>query len=215
VAEFPRSPVPPSEFFESYLGKLFAAVALPRKLADWEASFGVRLEGEGGGEWLYTLRDGALAVVRGSRDGAAFTLVQSVEDWQGALWSGRGGAVAQRLGVLFGMDGAPRLLARLPRAAPALLERLAALGGVMRAVVTGGPDGDWSASVKFGPGEIPADPSTTISLHHDAAAALARRELGPVEAFLAGRVQVAGDVRLMMQLQSLLSDAAEALRGRR
>jgi len=213
VAEFPRSPVPPAEFFEGYLGELFAGLDLPRSLSKLDLCVGLLLEGESGGEWVTTLSGGTLAVARGSREGAAFTFVQSVEDWRGALWAGRGGVVAERLAALFGANGAPRLPARLRRATPEIFDRLAALEGVVRAVITGGPHGDWSASVKFGPGEIPVDPTATISLHHDDAAALARRELGPLEAFLAGRISVAGDMMLMVQCQALLSEAAEALRA--
>jgi hypothetical protein len=90
------------------------------------------------------------------------------------------------------------------------LEQLSALDGVVRAVITGGPAGDWSAAFKFGPGEIPEKATATISIHHDAAAAVARRELGLLDAFMAGRISVEGDLQFVMQVQATLLGAAGA-----
>ena len=55
---------------------------------------------------------------------------------------------------------------------------------------------------KLGPGDIPAEPNTKVTLTADDAAALERGELNPLEAFMAGRIQVDGDVALLMQMQA-------------
>jgi putative sterol carrier protein len=214
VAEFPASPISPAEFLESFVTDAFSELDLPEALKRLDLQLGVRLDGEGGGEWLYTLRGGALEVAAGSREKAAFTLIQSVDDWRGALWEGRSGVVAERALALLRAVGRRALAERAADDPdPGGLERLAALDGVMRAVVTGGPTGDWSTAFKFGPGEIPAEPTTTLSIHYDDAVALARREISPLEAFLAGRISVAGDMLLVMQVQAILLEAAEAGRG--
>src|SRR5262245_12647317 len=82
----PESPIPAAEFFERFLPRAFAEGGLPDALRGVDATFGVCLEGAGGGEWLVELRGGRLRVKSDTREGAAVTLVQSVADWRGALW---------------------------------------------------------------------------------------------------------------------------------
>jgi hypothetical protein len=137
------------------------------------------------------------------------TLVQSVADWRGALWEGRGGAIGRHAASLYRAEGvsAPSAgpLRRAP--SPAALARLGSLGGLLRVVVSGGAGGDWSLGFQLGPGEIEPEPRAEIRLAERDADALARGELGPVEAFLGGRVGVSGDLGLLMKLQAV------ALRG--
>jgi hypothetical protein len=213
VAAFPASPIPPADFFEGYVVRRFAELEVPEAVPHLALTLGVRLEGEGGGEWLYTLRGGGLEVAAGSRAEAGFSVIQSVDDWRGALWEGRGGAVAERV---FGWlrPGAPATSwARALSADREVLERLAALDGVLRAVVTGGPSGDWSAAFRFGPGELPEAATTTLSIRESDAAAIARREISPLEAFLAGRISVEGDLQFLMRLQAIAMEAIGAARG--
>jgi putative sterol carrier protein len=84
------------------------------------------------------------------------------------------------------------------------------LSGLVRMCVTGGEGGDWSLGLKLGPGEIPAEPTTTVSLRAEDADALERGELNPLEAFLGGRIQIAGDVTLLMQMQAIQMQTASA-----
>lgn len=214
MAEFPKSPQAPDEFFERTIPAMFAARRRRDALTGSEVSFGVLLEGKGGGEWIYALREGKLEVRAGSRAEAALTLIQSVADWRGALWEQRGGIVAERaLGLLRG--SASPANSKTARAAagladPALLGKLAGLDALLRTVVTDAPAGDWSLSFKFGPGEIPAEATTTVSIHYEDADALARRELKPLEAFLAGRIGIAGNLVFAMKLQALAAGFAKA-----
>jgi len=85
MVEFPASPIPAAEFFERFLPRAFAAADLPDALRRLDTSFGVFLEGLGGGEWLVLLGGGKLRVEPGTRRGAAVSVVQSVADWRGAL----------------------------------------------------------------------------------------------------------------------------------
>ncbi len=211
MPDFPASPISPQEFFEQFVPKAFAEADPPEGLEALDLKVGVRLEGEGGGEWVYHLRDGALSMEAGPRDEAAFTVVQSVVDWRGALWEGRGGAIGKQAAALFrpgeaqaaaqpgGLGGPP---------SPAALAQLKNLSGVIKMVVAGGTGGDWSVAFKLGPGEIPAEPTTTVSISADDAAAMERGELDPMQAFMAGRIQVAGDMTLMMQMQAIQMQAA-------
>jgi putative sterol carrier protein len=214
MAEFPPSPIPPSEFFESFLPRAFADADVPESARQVSEKLGVRLEGEGGGEWVFEMRGGSLAVARAPRDDAAFTVVQSVKDWRGALWEGRGGAIGRQATLVF----RPGERAAAPAAAgalgaapdPAVLSQLKTLKGVIRVVVSGGEGGDWRVDFALGPGEIPAEPTTTLTIRAADADAMERGELNPIEAFMAGRIQVVGDMALMMQVQMIQMTAAAA-----
>jgi hypothetical protein len=208
MTAFPDSPIPATEFFEGVVPARFNESTLPEAATALEIAWGVHLSGDGGGEWLYQLAGGALEVSAGDCDAAAFTLIQSVDDWRGTLWEGRGGVVAAKGLALVQSERVAGLMgaaaAGLDRA---FLERLEDLDGVLRTVLTDGPGGDWSLGVQFGQGPVPTEATTTVSISHTDADALAAGELAPLEAFLAGRVRVEGDMLLMMQLQSLVSEA--------
>jgi putative sterol carrier protein len=77
-------------------------------------------------------------------------------------------------------------------------------------VVTGGEGGDWQVGLKLGPGAIPEQPAATVTLAAEDAAAMERGELDPVQAFMAGRLQVEGDVSLLMQVQAVRMQGAAA-----
>ena len=212
MAEFPASPISPREFLESWLPQAFTEADTP-EAAGVEVSLGILLEGEGGGEWLFHLKDGALTVESGSREETAFTFVQSVEDWRGALWEGRGGAIGSGAQALFKPGSAPAGAAgQMGAGAPSLgaLEEMRKLDGVIKMVVTGGEGGDWAVAFKLGPGEIPAEPTTQVAITSEDAAAMESGELDPMQAFMSGRMQVTGDMTLMMQMQAIQMQAAAA-----
>ena len=108
---------------------------------------------------------------------------------------------APRAGARRGLGGPP---------SPAALAQLGGVDGSIRLVVAGGPGGDWQVEFKLGPGTIPETPTTTVTLLAEDADRMERGELNPMEAFMAGRIQVAGDMTLMMQLQAAQMQAATA-----
>lgn len=216
MAEFPSEPVSPKDFFERFLPKAVADAGFTGALEALGLPLGVRLDGKGGGEWLLEVRDGSLCVERASRATAAFTVVQSVEDWRGALWEGRGGAVGQHAAGVFRPGGAAAArIGELLASSSAALARVQALAALLRVSITGGEDGDWSLGLMLGPGEIPAEATTQVSLRSEDADAMVRGELNPLEAFMGGRVQIAGDITLLMQLQAIQMQAADTARARR
>lgn len=216
MAEFPTSPIPPKEFMESWLPEAFADAELPPGSEGVDVKLGVKLDGSEGGEWIFRLNDGKLDVEAGSREDAAFTVLQSVDDWRGALWEGRGGAFGQGAVAMFkpgaaaAADAGGGMAMGAAAPSPAALEQMRALDGVIRMVVAGGEGGDWSVDFKLGPGAIPEEPTTTITVTAEDADAMARGELDPMQAFMAGRIQVAGDMALMMQMQAIQMQAAAA-----
>jgi hypothetical protein len=205
MSQLPPAGTSPAEFFERIVPQLFQSNPLPEDAKQIDVKLGIRLDGEGGGEWSYHLKDGGLSVNRGSTEDSAFTLVQSVADWRGALWEGRGGAFGRQSQALFqpgtGAGAGPGAMA------PAALQQLQMLRGLIRMVVTGGPGGDWVVGFKLGPGPIPDPPTTTVTVAAADAEAMERGELDPMQAFMSGKIQIAGDMTLLMQMQAIQMQA--------
>ncbi|MEN8161462.1 MAG: SCP2 sterol-binding domain-containing protein [Myxococcota bacterium] len=215
VPAFPEAPVAPRELLEEWIPAAFAVVGLPPGAEDLDVKLGIRLEGEGGGEWVFHLDRGSVHVLAGSREEAAFSYVQSVEDWRGALWEGRGGAVGEGAARFFQPGSAssaePTAAAQLGAApSPAALAELAKLSGLIRMVVGGEGEAGWSVAFKIGPGPIPETPTTMVTLSEADAAALGTGELDPMTAFMSGRMRVEGDMTLMLQVQAVQMQAAAA-----
>jgi hypothetical protein len=214
MPEFPRSPVPPAELFENYLPAAFAATGRSEHTAGVTLALGVQLVGEQGGEWVLDLRDGDVRVRPGSRAGTAFSYVQTVDDWKGALWDGRGASVGRGAAALF-RPGAPEVEAVAGMVGVGLPKAIAALGelrGLLRVVVTD-PAGDWRVDLQLGPGEIPSQPTTELSVSAADADRMASGELSPIEAFMAGRIRILGDMGLVLQMQAAQMQAALANGG--
>lgn len=221
MSAFPDAPIAPHEFMESVLPEALEAARLPEGADDLAVKLGVRLEGDEGGEWLLEIGGGRVRVEPGSRADAAFTYVQSVEDWRGALWEGRGGAIGRAAAGLFRPDArsgagpGARGLGAVP--SPAALEAMRALSGMVRIMVRDGEDADasgtWRLDLVLGRGEIPAEPTTTVHVSAEDAEAMERGELDPMHAFMAGRIRVEGDMTLMLQMQAAQLQAAGARAG--
>jgi hypothetical protein len=96
--------------------------------------------------------------------------------------------------------------------APSALEQMRTLHVLVRVVVQGGEGGDWSVGFKLGPGEIPGQPTATLAVSETDIAAMQSGELNPLEAFMAGRIRVEGDMTLVMQMQAISMQAQQARR---
>ena len=207
MSELPPAGTSAQEFFEHHVPKAFEANPLPEDAAAIDVLLGVRLEGDGGGEWRFHLKDGSLRVESGPTEDAAFTVIQSVADWRGALWEGRGGAFGRQSQALFRPGQSGRGAPGAGAMSPAALALLQQLRGVIKMVVTGGQGGDWAVAFKLGPGAPPAEPTTTVTVAAADADAMERGELDPMQAFMSGRIQIAGDMALLMQMQAVQMQA--------
>ena len=211
MSDLPPAGTPAQAFFEHFVPKAFAAQELPADAKQLDVTLGVQLEGEGGGQWRLHLKDGGLRVERGPVEDAAFTVIQSVDDWRGALWEGRGGAFGRQSQALF-QPGAGAGAGAIP---PSALAQLQMLRGMIKMVVTGDKGGEWAVAFKLGPGPAPAKPTTTVSISADDAGALERGELDPMQAFMSGRIRVDGDMALLMQMQAIQMQAAAAAQAKK
>ena len=211
MPEFPRSPVPPAELLENYLPAALDAAPTAERIGGVSVALGVQLVGDGGGEWVLDLSGGAVRVRAGSRAQAAFSYVQTVDDWRGALWEGRGGAIGRGVAALF-RPGAPEVesaFGMVGAGIPAALDALGPLRGLLHVVVSDA-DREWRVGLQLGPGEIPAAPTTEVCVTAADADALAAGDLKPIEAFMAGRIRVLGDMGLVFQIQAAQMQAAAA-----
>jgi len=206
---FPSEPVSPSTILEGFLPDLFGCLAQGRALPATVLELGFQLDGEDGGEWVCCVRDGALAVERAERDCATLTVIQSVEDWRGALWEGRGGLFGRVANALLKGDALLALRDQHGEREPDFeaLEPLNRLDGLIEVVLVGDDGDDWSVSVKLGPGAVPDEPSATVRIRAEDAAAIESGELDPLQAFMGGQIEVLGDMTLVLQLQAVLMQA--------
>lgn len=201
MPDFPSDPISPAQFMDEYVPELMAQATIPE---DADVTLGIRLDGEGGGEWTVSIAQGKAAVQSQSRDEAAMTLVQTVDDWRGALWEGRGGVFGQQAVAMF-TGGADSDSAQ--GSSVGALSALAALNGLIRIRVTDGEQEDWATGFKLGPGPIPEEPTTEIEIAAEDAQAMQDGSLDPMQAFMSGKIRVSGDMALMMQMQAVLMAA--------
>jgi putative sterol carrier protein len=214
MAAFPAEPVAPAALIEGWLPAALAAAPPPGSEA-LDVELGIQLTGPGGGEWVVHVDHGRIGVARRPRAEAAFTYVQSVEDWRGALWEGKGGAIGEGAARFFQPGALANASAGQLGAAPtpAALVELAKLSGLLELVVTGEDGAAWRVAFKIGPGAIPAQATTRVHIAEADAAALGRGELDPMTAFMSGKMRVEGDMTLMLQVQAVQMQAAAASRA--
>ncbi len=83
--------------------------------------------------------------------------------------------------------------------------------------VISGPDGDrryWikieGGAIDMGQGDIEA-PDATVTQDYDTAVALAKSQINAVTAFMSGKIRIAGNMMLLMQLQGAISELPKVM----
>jgi hypothetical protein len=207
---FPNDPVSPREFIEEIIPAFFAEMEFDERAETIDLKLGIRLEGEGGGDWTLHLIEGELGISVGMSADCALTVLQSVVDWRAGLWEGRPGLVADAVQHIKG----GHLAAQRTRAAsgappnPEALRELESLPGRIDAIVEGGDGPDWCIGVHIGPGPIAETPNATLRIGEAEAEALRRGDLHPLEALITGQLRLEGDLGLILQLQAIAMAAS-------
>jgi putative sterol carrier protein len=193
-ANRPPRDIVPVAFFTEWLPREFASEFGAGKRAAADITVAVELEGEDGGHWILDVRGGTLSVRQEGASGPepVVSLWQSVEDWR-ALAAGEEGAnvelappTASALDVLF-VDPASRQI-------------MSAVKGLVRFEITGYHGRTWSMLVRFGEGRGIDDPDATITIDADTYAKIVKKTLMPPEAYFSGKIRLAGNTSLAMQL---------------
>lgn len=187
---------------EKYFGEWLPGEVAPWKpflgvLGGLSATLSIRVTGAGGGEWSCAVNKDGLQVAPGLKDDAVVTIALSVKDFQTAV-SGE----LKMGGPRGGGAKAPS-----PTELPKLIERnlagLREVNGILRYQLTDPAAGDFVVDVKFA-GPMKDQPDVTVSMGKDVAMEITKGELNPQAAFMAGQVQISGDISLLIQLMPLM-----------
>jgi sterol carrier protein 2 len=189
MAQRPPKDITPKRFFEEWLPAQLAGARGFKPM-----TIRVHLDGEGGGAWDLKVSDGGLEVApRAPKDNgeAHVTVAQTVADWR-AIAVGEPGAVD-----LAPPQSSPTDILFLDAQAQSLIDQVK---GTVRFEVTGYNGRTWQLDVKFGAAAAKAEPDATISVDAETYGQILARTLPPPQAYFQGKVQMAGDVNLAMQL---------------
>lgn len=187
----PPSDIAPQTFFEEWLPGEYRKLveAADSKPAPPDTTIVVELDGDGGGTWTISVKDGELTGAAGTADTADFVFSQSVTDWRA---------------VVVGEQGAPELVPGNANPMTALLaadssvqQALEAIKGTVIFHVTEFNGRTWVLKLSFkGEGE----PEATITVDTDTLEQMRSGALPPPQAYFAGKIQLGGDVNFAMQL---------------
>jgi len=172
-----------------------AAAAAQRALEGMrgvEATLRFDVRGPGGGTWYVNFAEGRASAGSAPTHPPFLSIALDRGDFE-PLWREAGDNVLGFLGGVSGM-GAPIKLTR------SRVEQIGAVKGALLFELTG--EGGFRLVAHLG-GEPPADeapPATAIRVDAQAYRELRAGALQPQDAFLAGKIQVEGDMQLAMQL---------------
>ncbi len=199
--DFPRPPedITPNGFFADWL---------PAQITDFKdmikevgggisASTSVRVTGDNGGEWAIGLDNGEVAVSEGLKDDSLVTVTISEGNFVEAV-------TGKRAEVPMGMPGGASGGMDPLKAIDEMKSKMDALKNVSGSFQFKiEDDNPFAATIKFA-GPMTEEPTATIIINSETAAELASGELNPQAAFMSGKLQIKGDMGLLMQLAQFM-----------
>lgn len=164
-----------------------------------DAVIRVCLTGEGAETLFLHLKDGGLAVSKDAPSEQLMTVTQSVEDWRASAT----GSIGAQFDVFGGGPGGEQAGQYL--LTKGKVERLKQIKGTIQFVITDvGDGGEWKVLTTFGPGDPPETPQTTVTVANQDSQEIAAGKLNPQAAFMAGKIKIAGDMGLAMQVGMIM-----------
>jgi putative sterol carrier protein len=170
------------------------AVAEARRVLDGmravDATIRVEVRGKGGGTFFLNVAAGRMEAGDAPCHPPFMTVVQDRASFE-RLAAEAGDSAMAMLGGLTGLAGGMKLTR-------GRLDNLDAVKGSLLFEVTGTQG--FRVLTHFGPGAVPERPDTTLSVDPDAYRDLRSGLLDPQTAFMSGKIKVAGNMQLAMQL---------------
>lgn len=176
--------------FNRLLGEEAGGDAGRAALGELAATVRVDLAGEGGGTFYLNIEAGHMSGGEAPARPPFVTFVQELADFERLL----GEMEQEPLALISTLPG----LAGPAPLTESRVERIASVRGTLRVDVTG--EAGFGVLVHLGGVAPPAEPDARIRVDAETFRELREGRLEPQAAFLAGRVQLEGDVALVMQL---------------
>jgi len=155
-----------------------------------DATIRVEVRGEGGGTFFLNVAAGTMVAGDTPSHPPFMTVVQDRASFE-RLAAEAGDSAMGMLGGLSGLAGGMKLTR-------ARLDNLDAVKGSLLFEVTGRQG--FRVLTHFGQGPLPERPDTTLSVDPGAYSELRSGQLDPQGAFMSGKIKVAGNMQLAMQL---------------
>ncbi len=195
----PPEDITPNAFFSDWL---------PAQIGDFKdmikevgsgisASSSVRVTGDNGGEWAIGLDNGEVAISEGLKDDSLVTITISEGNFVEAV-TGKRAEVP--LGMPGGAAGGMDPLKAIEEM-KSKMDALKNISGSFQFKID--DDSPFAATIKFA-GPMTEEPTATIIINSETATELATGELNPQAAFMSGKLQIQGDMGLLMQLAQFM-----------
>ncbi len=155
-----------------------------------DATICVEVRGAGGGSFVLNIREGRMSADASAAHPPFLTVVQDRAAFE-TLARESGDSALALLGGLSGLTGEMRLTRKR-------VESLGQLQGAVHFSVSG--EAGFALITHFGAGPVPDEPNASIAVDDDAYRELRSGKLDPAAAFMNGKIKVAGDMQLAMQL---------------
>ena len=178
--------ITPAQFFEQFLPMGFAAQAQAGGATPREIELAYQVTGDGGGEWMLSIKDGAMTARCGGGD-AHVKVTVGADDWRDAVLGRNGAALA--------------LLIPQPRPGrPDNTARVRELKGTVALELAREGADPYRQEMCFNGA---ATPRTLMKMNLAAYLDIQAGKLNGQEAFMAGRLKVEGDISFLMQVAML------------
>jgi len=195
--KFAPKDITPKKFFEEWLlpqAEPFKAF-LPM-LGELAATLAVRVAGPEGGEWSCRLDKNGLKVAPGLKDDAVITLSLDTKNFLAAVTG------ELKMGAPQGGSRKAPPPEQIPGRIAQTLESLRQVKGQLRYHLND-PAGDFIVDIKFA-GPLKDAPDAEVIMNREIAEGMAKGEVDPQQAFMAGKIRIEGDLSLLIQLMPLM-----------